>query len=337
MTVSRRGLVLGGLAAGAAPLLIGSEEAQAAQTAPQGSPGDEILKLFAGLPGTKAIKIDAPATRTSPGLQVSYNTAQQLFVGSAIKTFVLCEAFRRADSPDVLTTITTQQLSLDPSVWSLDSATFNPPNLIGMVTERTAMEAMIMHSDNTGTDMMLKFTGPGNVRRFISSAGLTKTLIPDSTRAFTCYLLGLPNYLTATYLDLIAASSGPFVHPPLNPVETLASSADDMVSYYSRALQGEFFQHTETLSQFLEILSIGDAIWLIPVPLGVSAFIKGGSIDVPGFHAVSVPGGLFFNNRWVFFCFTINWPAPGETDPKTVAAFAAAVHQALVIVIAALS
>jgi beta-lactamase class A len=337
MAVSRRRLVLGGLAAGAAPLLVGSGAAEAAQSGPQGSPGDQILTLFAGLPGTVAIKIDAPAKGKSPGLQVSYNSARQLFVGSAIKTFVLCEAFRRADSADVLTTITTQQLSLDPSVWSVDSATFNPPNMIGMVSERTAMEAMIMHSDNTGTDMMLKFTGPGNVRSFIASAGLTKTMIPDSTRAFFCYLLGLPNYLTATYLDLIAASSGSFVHPPLNPVETLASSADDFVSYYSRALLGKFFQHQATLNQFLEILSIGDAIWLIPVPLGVSAFIKGGSIDVPGFHAVCVPGGLFFNNRWVFFCFTINWPAPGETDPNTVVAFAAAVHQALQIVITVLS
>jgi len=292
MTVSRRGLVLGGLAAGAVPLLVGSGAAEAAQSVPQGSPGDQILKIFAGLPGTVAIKIDAPAAGKSPGLQVSYNAAQQLFVGSAIKTFVLCEAFREADSSSVLTTITTQQLSLDASVWSVDSATFNPPNMIGMVSERTAMEAMIMHSDNTGTDMMLKFTGPGNVRSFIASAGLTTTMIPDSTRAFFAYLLGLPNYKTATYLDVVAASSRPFVHPPLNPVQTLASSADDFVSYYSRALLGKFFQHQETVKQFLEILSIGDVIWLIPVPLGVSAFAKGGSIYIPGFHAVCARGAV---------------------------------------------
>ena len=33
---------------------------------------------------------------------------------------------------------TQQQLALDASVWSLDSATFNPPNLSGTVPERTA-------------------------------------------------------------------------------------------------------------------------------------------------------------------------------------------------------
>jgi beta-lactamase class A len=337
MTVSRRGLVLGGMAAGAVSLA-GPGVAAAAQNGSQGSPGGKILELFAGLPGTVSVKIDAPATRQGRGLHVSSpNAAQQFFIGSAIKTFVLCEAFRQADSPQVLDMITARQLSLDPSVWSADSASFNPPNMIGQVTERTAMEAMIMHSDNTATDMMLKFTGPGNVRKFLASAGLTKTMIPDSTRAFFCYLFGLKNFRTASFLDLVAASSGPYVHSPLNSVQTMASSAEDLVSYYSRALRGNFFGHEETLSQFLEVLSTGDAIWLIPVPLGVSAFIKGGSIDVPGFHAVCTPGGLYFNNRWVFFCFTINWPAAAPLDPTTVKAFAAAVHQALQIVISALS
>lgn len=97
--------------------------------------------------------------------------------------FVLAEALRQADSPDVVKTITERQLALDASVWSPDSATFNPPNLTGVVTERTALEAMILHSDNTGTDMTLKLVGADNVRAFIASAGLTNTLIPDSTRA----------------------------------------------------------------------------------------------------------------------------------------------------------
>ena len=51
-------------------------------------------------------------------------------------------------------------------------------------------------------------------------------------------------------------------------METLASSADDLVSYYSRSLQGAFFKHPETLNEFREILAMGDAIWLLPVLLG---------------------------------------------------------------------
>ena len=80
----------------------------------------------------------------------------------------------------------------------------------------------------------------------------------------------------------------------------MASSADDLVAYYSASLQGAFFANPATLTQFREILAMGGAIWLVPLPLGVSAFAKGGSIDVPGFHAVCVAGGMFFDDRWVY-------------------------------------
>jgi beta-lactamase class A len=54
---------------------------------------------------------------------------------------------------------------LDQSVWSFGSDIFNPPDLSGLVSERTAMEAMIIHSDNTATDMILKEAGPVKVRK----------------------------------------------------------------------------------------------------------------------------------------------------------------------------
>jgi len=295
------------------------------------------LSLFESLPGDKAIKIWAPATDDKPQLLISSNASPQLFVGSAIKTFVLAEALIQADTPNVVTTITSTQLTLDASVWSPDSATFNPPNLTGTVSERTTMEAMIMHSDNTGTDMMLKYVGPNNVRSFIASAGLQKTAIPDSTRSFFGYLLGAPDYKTFTWAEVEAAGPLPIVNSPLNSVETLASSADDLVSYYSRALQGQFFKNPETLKEFRRILSLGDAIFLLPLPLGPSAFCKGGSIDVSGFHCLCVPGGLYFNNRWVYFAFIINWYAASERDSDTVTAFISAASQAMTLVFNALS
>jgi len=237
----------------------------------------------------------------------------------------------------VVGTITERQLALDASVWSLDSATFNPPNLSGTVSERTALEAMILHSDNTGADMVLKAVGPDKVRAFIASAGLTNTLIPDSTRVFFGYLLGAPDYRTFTWEQVVAAADSPIVNPPLNTTQTLASSADDLVSFYARALQGKFFKHDETLREYRALLSIGDVISLLPVPLGASAFAKGGSIDVPGFHAVCAPGGMFFDDVWVYFCFIINWKAAAEQDLATLAAWAAASSRALQIVKDALS
>ena len=99
------------------------------------------------------------------------------------------------------------------------------------MTERTALEAMILHSDNTGTDMSMKLVGVDKVRAFIASAGLTNTLIPESTRSFIGYLLGAPDYLTFTWDEYVAATNDPIVNSPLNTTQTMASSADDLVSY----------------------------------------------------------------------------------------------------------
>jgi len=326
------------LAASAASMATAPLTAFASKSTAKGDTSpDAILSEFKSIPGDVAVKIYSPATNDKPEFLVESNASKQMFVGSAIKTFILCESLRQVDSPKVVQSLKAEQLSLDASVWSLDSATFNPPNLIGKVSQRTALEAMIMHSDNTGTDMCIKHAGPDKVRDFVASAGLKDTMIPDSTRSLFGCLLNAKDYKTFTWEELGAAANLPIINSPLNKVETMASTANDFVSYYSRALHGDFFQHKETLNEFRRILSIGDAIWLLPLPLGVSAFCKGGSIDVPGFHAICAPGGMFFDNRWVYFCLTLNWYAKAETDPATVAAFAAAGSQALALVKQALS
>jgi beta-lactamase class A len=153
-----------------------------------------------------------------------------------VKTFILAKALRQADTPDVVQTLRAKQLALDASVWNLDSATFNPPNLIGQVSERTALEAMIQHSDNTGTDMSLKLVGPDNVRSFIASAQLSNTAIPDSTRSLFGYLLGAKDYKAFSWMELIASTNSPMVNSPMNKEQTMASSAADFVLSYSRAL-----------------------------------------------------------------------------------------------------
>jgi beta-lactamase class A len=351
MTVSRRTFITGA-AAGAAPLVVpelaaakaakAANAAKVARTAKPAKPTlrpERVLSLFSDLPGTVAVKIYAPAVPGARGLLIEANASKRMFVGSSIKTFALCEALRQVDSPDILEKIAAnptdpyrvQYLALNETVWNADSQSFNPPNLSGRVTERTALEAMICHSDNTATDMIFKHVGPSNIRKFIASAGLHSTQVPESTRSFFGYLLGASDYKHYTWKQL-TQSSGMFVKPPLNNVETLASSCDDLVSYYSRGLRGRFFKHPQTLSLYREILAMGDVIWLLPLPLGVSAFAKGGSIDTPGFHAVCAPGGMLFDDRWVYFSLILNWPSPLETDPKTVTAFTAAGSQAMKLV-----
>jgi beta-lactamase class A len=293
---------------------------------------DQIADLFENLPGDKAFKIVAPPANNNPGFLVQSNAKKRLFVASAIKTFVLCEALRQVDSPDVVETLENAEITLDSTVWSLGSPTFNPPDLSGIVSERTTLEAMITRSDNTATDMILKLVGTESVRRFVASAGLSQTLVPDSTRALTAYVFGATNYLTITWEELLQVIQGPLVHPFFNNVETLASSADDLVSYYSRALQGQFFKHSETLNEFRRVLTLCDFIYLVPLPLGVSAYAKSGNADAPGFHARSIAGGLFFSDQWVYFAFVLNWDAESGDDPDTVDRFFSAIHQALSLV-----
>lgn len=337
MVQSRRGFLARAAATiGTVPLALRAATRSVAPEKADASP-QAILSLFKSLPGDVAVKIHAPAANGKPEFLVESNASKTMFVGSAIKTFILCEALRQADSPQVVQTLKAEQLALDASVWSVDSATFNPPNLIGKVSERTAIEAMILHSDNTGTDMCLKHVGPDKVRAFIASAGLKSVMIPVSTRAFFGYLLGAKDYVNFTWEEIGAAANSPIVNSPMNQAQSLAASADDFISYYARALQGEFFQNKESLNEFRRILAMSDAIWLLPLPLGVSAFCKGGSIDVAGFHAVCVPGAMLFDGRWVYFCLTINWYAKAETDVDTVKAFAAAGSHALTLVKEALS
>jgi len=300
---------------------------------------DEILAPFKSLPGEASVKIYAPAVDGKPEfLAATANSAKTLVVGSSIKSFILCEALRQADSPSVVKTISERELALDASVWNLSSPTFNPPNLSGKASERTALEAMIMHSDNTGTDMCLKQVGTNNVRAFIASAGLKNTFVPDSTRVYVGYLLNAPNYKTFSWEDLQKAyvSDQQMTNPPLNTVETLSASADDFISYYPRALQGEFFRHKETLAEFRRILSLGEDVAAI-MPLGVSGFAKGGNVDTPGYHGGSVAGGMAFDNRWVYFCFIYNWKAPAVHDPETNALVGSRIVRALAKVKSALS
>ena len=298
---------------------------------------EDIPELFEGLPGDTAFKIFAPAARGRNKILVQANSDKMLFVASAIKTFVLCESLRQVDAHDVVEKLEAKKLVLDSTVWSFGSPTlndFNPPGpgLSGLVSERTTLEAMITRSDNTATDMLLKLAGVANVRRFIAESGLRRTLVPDSTRAFTGYVFGAEDYLTLTWERLQEVVQGPLEHPFLNDVETLASSADDLVSYYSRALQGAFFEHRETLNEFRRILTLCDFIYLVPLPLGISAYAKSGNADTEGFHARCIAGGMFFSDQWVYFAFVINWFAEAPTDPDTVDRFFAAIHKALEIV-----
>lgn len=178
--------------------------------------------------------------------------------------------------------------------------------------------------------MVLKQAGAQRVRRFLASIGMRSTAIPDSTRAFGAYVVGAPNYKTISWEELITYPPD-LVHPLLNDVETLASSSDDLVSFFSRALQGRFFSHRETLEEFRRILSLGDINYLVRFPLGMSVFGKAGYADGPGTHARSIAGGVYFPDRWVYFSMILNWDAAEGEDPRTVEKFYGAIRGSMAL------
>ena len=293
-------------------------------------PPDQIVDLFHSLPGDTALKILVPASARRPEFSAQLNPDTMLFTASANKTFVLCEALRQADSSDVDSDLEAKTLTLDSSVWSLGSPIFNPPKVTGIVSERTVLEAMIMRSDNTATDMMFKLVGPEHVRAFIASQGLANTRVPDSTRALTAYVFGAKKYKTTSWNELNRlVKAGRQAHPFLNDVETFASSAGDLVTYYSRALQGAFFTHPDTLHEFRRILTLCDFIYLVPLPLGMSAYAKSGNVDFIDFHARSLAGAMFVGGRWAYFALIINWYTPTDKDLDTVEKFFGAISRTL--------
>lgn len=267
-----------------------------------------IIDKFNRLPGRKALKIWAPGGDGGREFLATINPATALFCASSFKVFVLAEFLRQMEAGE---TSLTELLPVDDSVWSLGAPILTPlPGTVtGQIQAQTALEAMISRSDNTGADMSLKRVGVDRVRQFIASIDLTNTRIPNSTRQFFAYVSGAPNWQTITWTELLALvqSDLPPAHHIINNVQTMAVSPHDFVSFYSRALQGEFFQRPETLTTFRSVLALADSIPLT-MPLGVNAFMKGGSIDFGGEHALSIAGGMFIPpRRWVYYSLIINW------------------------------
>jgi beta-lactamase class A len=309
MTVrSRRRFVASLTGAAAAAITVSRAlPARAHSTGPLHHLADHILARFATLPGKHALCIVSPAVRGSD-FEVSLNPDTALFCGSAFKAFVLAEYMRRIDAGNASVQ---ELLTLDSNVWSLSAPVLTPypGTLTGQINARTVLDAMISRSDNTATDMAMNRLGVDRIREFISSIGLTGARIPDNTRKFFGYIFGDPQWETITFEQLVEfEANDPFVpNPILNDVQTMAVSPRDFVSFYSRALQGQFFTQPGTTSTFRAVLSQSEAIPRV-IPLGMNAFMKGGSIDFDGEHALCIAGGVFMPaDRWAYFGMTMNW------------------------------
>jgi hypothetical protein len=93
MSHSRRAFIKAAAATvGTAPLALAATPMIGEEMTPE-----EVICLFDHLPGEKGIKIFAPAANGKAEFLAQWNASTRMFVASAIKTFVLCEALRQAD------------------------------------------------------------------------------------------------------------------------------------------------------------------------------------------------------------------------------------------------
>jgi beta-lactamase class A len=288
---------------------------------------DRSLQQFKSLPGTTSFRIDTGRYEVASDL-----AARQLFVASAIKTFIVCQYLRGVEAGHLSED---EQLPVNDSVRTSGSPVLL--ELTGTTPARSILEAMIAHSDNTATDIALLRVGPDRVRSFISAERFRATLIPDSTRRFFSYNVGAPLGTDIGWSGvqqvLASGQSLGSPRPPLNAEVTLASSADDLVSYYKRALAGRFFTERETLARFKRIHLTNSFL-----PDDTVGYAKGGSgdwvaefPDVADFHALSYAGQMVVDAMPVTFCFVVNWTSvdPSSTSDDLVPAFADVINRCL--------
>ena len=266
---------------------------------------ESALARFAALPGSTSYVVEAE--RTPSPWRAEHLPQAPMFVGSAIKTFILATYLRETEAGRLSED---EQLPIDDSIRSLSSPVFL--HLTGTTTARSVLEAMITHSDNTATDVALHRMGVERVRAFIAAAGLDGVLIPNSTRRLFSYLAGaaLGTDLSWEAMQQVMDDKLPGTpRSPINDQQSMICSAATFVAYYQQALQGRYFTKPATLGEFKRIQAMADAIALV-VPPDTVAYAKGGSIDWRDFHALCVPGQMLLGRRPVTFCFTLNWNGP---------------------------
>ena len=310
MTLDRRRF----LVAGASGVLASGATAHAEARGPAAV--QAAVSRFAKIPGTTSCLVAAEHP-TAPW-QVAHDPKARLFVGSAVKTFILAQVLREVEAGRLSES---EQVAIDDKVRSLSSPVFL--NLSGMTTRRSVLEAMIAHSDNTATDVAIGSVGPASVRDLVKQAGMTTTQIPESTRRLFSYIAGAPDGTDLGWAGVQQAIAGKppgKPRPPLNDRETMASSADDLVRWYQQALRGTFFKQPETLREFKRISAMADALSLI-VPANIAAYGKGGSIDWADFHCLSVAGQMVVGAVPVTFCFNLNWSGPDDGVPAVMKSF----------------
>lgn len=322
--INRRALFGWTAAAGAAlaaPAILSTDAEAARDTGAI----DKALRSFDKLPGDVAYRINVG--RGGRRYTAGRRAGARLFVGSAIKTFILARYLRDVENGRLSLT---EQLRVNNAVRSLSSPVFL--DLTGTTPATAVLEAMITHSDNTATDIALRQVGAGRVRTFIENAGLSSVRIATSTRLLFCYLAGAPFGVDEGWSGMKRIARGEDFGPvrsPMNRRETMQGSAADFVSYYERILAGDLIRTEPMQREFRRISSMPAIFWSVG-PENTPIFGKGGSIEWDNFNALCLPGQMLIGGTLpVTFSFVVNWKGKPDTIPGVSDQFASAIRDTL--------
>lgn len=305
----------------AAPLLL------PAGVLAQGVPvnaAEEAMTALAALPGTVSafIAVDDPAG----AWQLGHRPDLPLFVGSAVKTFILA-AYLLAVQDQGLSLA--EQLPVNDEVRSLVSPVLD--KLSGTLPARMVLEAMIAHSDNTATDMALRKVGVEAVRAVIASAPVKDVRVPTSTRRLFSHLAGAPAGQDIGWEGAQAVMADRLPGPPrriINDAETMVAPASALAAWYRYVLSGRLFTSETALAEFRRISSMADGLSFV-IPPGIAAYGKGGSIVWQDENALSLAGQMVVRGIPASFGFTYNWAGGPETVPAATEAMIPAVRAVL--------
>ena len=332
LVTSRRQALRTGAAAGAA-VVLAPFVASCSTAAPSGEPRavQTAMQRFAALqPHSSHGLVHAARAQGAPvEWQVQHQPDIPLFVGSVVKTFMAAQFLRDVEAGH-------RGLSEDmPCEVSDRFRSPGSPVLVGLQGQmpyRSALEAMIAHSDNTATDIVLDAVGADRVRALIAQSGLRATRIPDSTRKLFSYLAGASSGQDLGWDGMQRMARGDAMGlaartDVVNGHQSMVSTAAEMVHWYRKTLSPGFFDRASTAVEYRRIHAMANALPLV-VPPGLASYGKGGSLDWEGFHCISLAGQMVVADALVTFCFTCNWNG-GPTSPERTADFVAAVKQVL--------
>lgn len=292
---------------------------------------EKVRAAFSKLPGT--VGFHFMTTSRGAGYRVSQQENKEFFCASTFKVFALAEFLRQAEATPSTVSLT------DTIVMSDDQRSFGGKEWGDLlkngdtVVFEKALDEMIAHSDNTGTDIVLRAVRADKVRALLAGLGLQPVNIPDTTRKMMVELIGFdidaPDPGWAAIQERFNAADTSGWKNPFVAQQRMATTPAVLANFYSLATKDGFFRTTKSQTKFREILSLPTAGKTIS-PAGARSYVKGGNLNFLDYNVIGIGGGTVKNDRWIYFGALLNWRA---SDPATIAAtngaFIGAVTEAL--------